>query len=467
MKKSSVLLFSIVLFYQHLTAQVLKNAGFETGTILGWTFTNPAFFGFAKDLGYNVSVVKDASRRLSYVAKLTNTGEGEWGALRQVVAYTPTDSFERVRLSGYVKVTGVTKGSAGLLVKGSIGGVLTGMGDSSLRGTGTTGWTKMWAECIVVKPTDSLLLFCSILGPGEVLFDDLRLEKLPVPKMSQSPEAKAYLDTALQIISEHALYKDSVNFNDLVATARMLAADAKKPADCYSAIQFALKGLKDRHSFFMNPPDGTDNEDHIEIAYPEGKLINGNVGYITVPGFVYDSPVRANKYADSMQRIIRSLDNKDIIGWIVDVRGNEGGRPWAMLLGIGPILGEGVFIRSREKGRWDDSTSYEKGAIHRFNSGKDTIELQSALPYTLYHAYPKVAVLTSGRTASAGEIVALSFKHRPNAKQFGAPTYGVTTLPYDATLSDSAFYGSFHGPTNRPVRQSVWRKSVSRRACFR
>ena len=68
----------------------------------------------------------------------------------------------------------------------------------------------------------------------------------------------------------------------------------------------------------------------------------------------------------------------------------------------------------------------------------DTVDLQTT-PYALYHEYPKVAVLTSEMTASAGELVALSFKHRSNTKQFGAPTYGVTTLPHSVQLSDSAY----------------------------
>lgn len=436
MKKSVVLLFSIVLFHQHLTAQVLKNAGFETGTTSGWTFISPAYYGFAKDPGYKASIVKDASRKEGYVAKLTSTGKSQWGQLRQRVAYTPIDSFERVRVSGYVKVEGVANGSAGISIWESVGEVMFGASDSSLHGT--KGWTKIWADCIVLKQIDSLTVACSIKGPGEVLFDDLRLEKLPAPKMSQSAAAKAYLDTALQIISDYALYKDSVDFGALVAMAHMLAADAKKPADCYKTIQFVLSGLKDRHSFFMEPGDGME-DDNAAIPYAEGRLINGNVGYITVPGFASESPVRIHKYTDSMQRIIRSLDSKDIIGWIVDVRNNRGGTPYPMFLGIGPILGEGVFIRSNEKWRWEDSASYEKGAIHSFMNGRDSVLLQATSPYTLHHAYPKVAVLTNGRTGSAGEMVALSFKHRPNTKQFGTSTYGITTLPHSMPLSDSAY----------------------------
>lgn len=36
------------------------------------------------------------------------------------------------------------------------------------------------------------------------------------------------------------------------------------------------------------------------------------------------------------------LDAPDLVGWIVDLRGNGGGNMWPMIAGVGPVLGEGT-----------------------------------------------------------------------------------------------------------------------------
>jgi len=47
-----------------------------------------------------------------------------------------------------------------------------------------------------------------------------------------------------------------------------------------------------------------------------------------------------------------SADRDDLIGWIVDLRGNGGGNMWPMLAGVGPVLGEGVVGSSSIRPEW-------------------------------------------------------------------------------------------------------------------
>ena len=439
MKIAFITLCINLLCWQFAQAQTIKNAGFQSGNLTGWTFTNPAYYHQAKEPGYTVSVVKDAFRKGGYVARVSSTGHSQWGQLKQNVVYKPTDTLEKMRLSAYVKLKDIKTGSAGMMVRALGGGSDFGISEKSLRGT--TGWTYISTEFIVPKQTDSLLVFCSISGAGEVLFDDIRLEKIKSLNFEQSPQARAYLDTALSIIDRYALYKDSVDFKSLIKTAHDLAIDAKKPADTYSAIQYVLKGLHDRHSFFITPERLATDEDTTDIPMPTGKLINGNIGYVTVPSFGFSDKILRNRFADSLHRIIKSLDSESIAGWIVDDRNNNGGQPWPMLLGVGPLLGNGVFDKHVKKGVVIDSISYHDGAV----SNKDSVIMKIGSPYSLYKPYPKVAVLINRNSASASEMVALSFKNRPKAKLFGEPTYGISTVPHFEDLSDGALLTVFKG----------------------
>ena len=51
---------------------------------------------------------------------------------------------------------------------------------------------------------------------------------------------------------------------------------------------------------------------------------------------------------------------------------------------------------------------------------------------------PPVAVLFDRGTASSGEVVAVSFAGRDNARSFGARTYGFTTSNQTFTMPDGA-----------------------------
>jgi carboxyl-terminal processing protease len=65
------------------------------------------------------------------------------------------------------------------------------------------------------------------------------------------------------------------------------------------------------------------------------------LAHIVIPFFYSQDRTAVNDYATKVQDSIAVLALKKPCGWIVDLRGNGGGNMWAMLAGIGPILGEG------------------------------------------------------------------------------------------------------------------------------
>ncbi len=165
---------------------------------------------------------------------------------------------------------------------------------------------------------------------------------------------------------------------------------------------------------------------------PSGKRLAGGVGYIYVPAIL--SSFILDEYGSIMHEIIRDIDQTPACGWVVDLQTNVGGSLSPMVLGVGPILGNGIagtFIDARER---RTNWAYQDGS---YLIG-DSVFKKVDNPYQLKNGVPPVAVLTSSRTASAGEATLISFRGRPQARTFGEPTFGVPNGVGGKTMSDGA-----------------------------
>ncbi len=167
---------------------------------------------------------------------------------------------------------------------------------------------------------------------------------------------------------------------------------------------------------------------------PPRVVIPPELAYLDVPGIVGDAAAQ-RAFATQVQTVIRELDTGSRCGWIVDLRRNRGGYIYALLAGLGPLLGEGLVGGSRDA-RGDVTTwTYRAGAL--FAGTESTVGVDS--PHVLRRPGAPVAVLTSGLTASAGEASVIGFRALPNARSFGEPTIGLTTFNVRKTLADGAF----------------------------
>ncbi|WP_221089185.1 S41 family peptidase [Deinococcus aquaedulcis] len=66
-------------------------------------------------------------------------------------------------------------------------------------------------------------------------------------------EAQAYLQAALKLIQQEALYAGRLNWPEITAACERLSADAQTAADTYPALRFALAALGDHHSQLRLP----------------------------------------------------------------------------------------------------------------------------------------------------------------------------------------------------------------------
>ena len=160
----------------------------------------------------------------------------------------------------------------------------------------------------------------------------------------------------------------------------------------------------------------------------------GAFGYVDVPGIIGD-PEAQKQYAQSLHNAIRATDGVPRCGWVVDLRRNRGGYIYAMLNGLGPLLGAGAVAGQLNAAGTRTLWSYRDGTV--YSGDAPTVSVDS--PYSVSIADPAVAVLTSGLTASAGEAATIAFRGRANTRSFGEKTVGLTTFNVRKKMSDGAF----------------------------
>jgi carboxyl-terminal processing protease len=128
----------------------------------------------------------------------------------------------------------------------------------------------------------------------------------------------------------------------------------------------------------------------------DARLLDQGVGYVRVRNFVDDGVVAPLRAA------LQGLEAQGSTGWIIDLRGNPGGRldPEAISL----FVGQGVIARDRGRG----------GAVHE----------ERAIPAETLPVLPPTVLLTNNRTGSVAEVFAAALQEHGVATVMGGTTNG-------------------------------------------
>ena len=318
------------------------------------------------------------------------------------------------------------------------------------------------------------ILACSLFLISPVV--GLAGNKKPLPAQQQqsptaiSSDAAAFLDSAIDIMRQHELHGQGIDWTALRMEAFKRAGGAFNPIDTYPAIYWALVQLGDPGSHLrlppglysdqialmqaaekeaqINAPAASRSEGVLPTAFtsrrlPEGHIVTvqgNNFGYVVLPRCSAKDNNGLQLYAADVRRILSDLSAQSPKGWIVDLRGNTGGNMWPMLTGIGPILGDGVvgsFVAADGNINW----FYQDGKTGTRNAeGIETVSLTMDQPGTLagVNATAPVAVLIDRGTASSAEAITIAFHGRSNTRFFGSHTAGKSTAVQPFKLDDGA-----------------------------
>lgn len=257
---------------------------------------------------------------------------------------------------------------------------------------------------------------------------------------------RAYLDHALSLMQREAVVAPRVDWTAVDRKARGMAEGALSTRQTYPAILYAVSQLRragDGHATFFDPTVVKSGGKQTLLSrlhpLPSGAA-NGRIGEVSLPNFeVPFSSIVAKRYlTTALSAIAKVQTTRHPCGWIVNLDGDFGGNGWAMVLSVGPIIGDGrVFGFLGRKGLFDWA-SYKEGVIR--GTG---LSLRAPVRVPAIAPAPPVAVLTSPETASGGELAAVAFRGRPDTRSFGSQTYGATTGPRVFSLPDGAelFFG--------------------------
>lgn len=305
---------------------------------------------------------------------------------------------------------------------------------------GTTKWKEYSMSIVCPTETGSIHIGAILYGKGKACIKDYKVSVSEIMQRKPSKLAIKFINAACDTIFTHSLWRDSLNIKKIKTEALRIAGAAKKYTDCYNAIQYLIGRLSiygDHHSFFMKADEYTSWKSTGSlisiVKFPEHKIID-SCGYISVPGFHSGNQKQILAFADSLQSDLNELSQKNIKGWIIDLRENDGGNQEPMIAGLGPLFSSEKLGSLVDLDRKASSWYYNKKGKY---FGDGYVGWNVTKPIILTHKLP-IAVLTGNTTGSSGEIVAISFKNNEYTRSFGQPTGGYTTGTINYELIDGS-----------------------------
>lgn len=335
----------------------------------------------------------------------------------------PADSLRlrRIKWSGRMKTQDVENfTSLWLRVDGATGMLVLDNGVA--RGLkGTNDWTPFEATAVVPSRATRIVFGLLLSGTGSVRVEGLKIINDGVldPKAPIADSPKKLLDAAIDVVRRNSVWRDTISWTPALAEVRELAAGAQRDEDVYPALQYLARRLGDNHSSFYPPVASSGiRSGGAANPIPDVRTVDNNVGYIRMAGYSGIERTAMMRYATAVHARLTATKPQVTCGWIVDLRGNTGGNMNPMLAGLRPFLGEnalGYFVSPTSRSEWSARTASDYNNIPRHGRALDDLEKAP------------VAVLTGNRTASSGEIIAISFRGRQRTRSFGQPTGGYST----------------------------------------
>jgi hypothetical protein len=429
MIKFNCLLVSIFIL-NSISAQI-KNPGFET--INDSIPTLPEDWNCVKVDGYTIASDNSIQFTGKRSIRISNSEKQNENAPANVIQYISykTETTKKLLFSAHVKKENLN-GTAWLSAR--LTNPVTDDFFSIARkyvSEGSGNWEKI-SFLVITDREVKIRINAGLQGTGTVWFDDIKLEDVTGKDTAAvDPDAKELISQFMDTVKTHSLYADSVNWKKLGMEVADLSRGIKSMEEAHGILHYILSKLAllgDNHSHIIINPNNVivTQADQVKnlAEIPESKYLEKNIGYIKIPAFNTSNDTAGRLFADMVQQVIKSIDQKHkVTGWIVDLREDAGGSIPPMVAGLFPLLGFdtlGYFVSSGEVDPW-------------FTSKEDWNTL-----YVLKNKVSRIAVLIGPNTGSSGEATAISFIGKSNTKLFGQHSAGLTTANSTFNLRDGS-----------------------------
>lgn len=276
------------------------------------------------------------------------------------------------------------------------------------------------------------------------------------PPSSKQRSADATLSKALALMEERWILADRFDWS---VEKRVLLDESRAPADDEArakSIVALFARANDVHSTVSVGGRGFGHFEPVEAAVherlkplfererarkgsPLAAIVDEGIGYLLVPGNGDSTPEEIARSAGRLRDAIESIEKRVTRGWIVDLRLNGGGNLTPMLLGLQPLLGNGVVGGTRDRAdRLVHEWVLDGDALAWRDAQGDRVFAKLDGRHARDFATAPVVVLTGPLTRSSGQATALAFEGRARTTSVGEPTArGYTTALAPFALSDS------------------------------
>ncbi len=238
-------------------------------------------------------------------------------------------------------------------------------------------------------------------------------------------DVKAYLRTFVNKLREFRVGRDEVDWGAVEAKTLAAAAGAQTIVDAYPAIRTALVEINDPWAMYRASSGQVVGPDQPRCTrtMPKAPTVPADVGYLKVSP-VPSRGIRAEREAAvAVRTALKTGDDNGAVNWIIDLRGHFMGSLPAGVVGLSPIMGDGTVFKMQYA-----------NTVVPFNTSQSSIkadgqELQMDIgKFALSNKKRRVAVLVDGGTAGVGELLAVAFMSRSDARVFGTPTCGIPPM---------------------------------------
>ncbi len=250
------------------------------------------------------------------------------------------------------------------------------------------------------------------------------------------------VDSLYTFIKYNSVSRHSVDWEEADQLFREKISEAKTLQDTMKSFVHILEMLNDVHSqiFLDNQYYGHypafDNET-LDWLKPlndkaiqstnqvRAEILNKKIGYVAIPSIQVNSQQEINSYAQKIYDSLSKLVRKKLKGIIIDLRLNGGGNIYPMLAGISAILGDKTIA-------FETDADNQVVRMWKIENGNFIIGDYKATEISMERRLKletiPVVVLMGPVTKSAGSMVAIALKKRPNTIFIGEPTAeGYTT----------------------------------------
>jgi hypothetical protein len=239
------------------------------------------------------------------------------------------------------------------------------------------------------------------------------------------PEVKRYLQQLVDKLRQFRVGRDEIDWKQVESKTLAAAAGAQSIAEAHPAIKVALTEIRDPWAMYRSASGQS-------VGPEQPKCFRSAVTTPTVPsevGYLKVTPVNSGSArvsrdaAVAVRTALKQGDDAGAAHWILDLRGYFMGAIPAAVVGLSPLMGDGTVFQMQHA-----------NSVVPFNVNQTSIkangeEMQMDVgKFALTHKKPRVAVLVDGGTAGVGELLAIAFEGRSDARVFGMPTCGIPPI---------------------------------------